>query len=159
MFVFNLRALRAVLVRLTFLMALAGGSSIAHAIANPTAIDWGTPSAAAFVTSLYVGVLGRAPESTAVVAGWAASVTGSMQSRLNVFHGFINSPEYRGRYGSVSGRYAVWANNCPRSPANRYVVAVQPPRGSWSAQRNNVARTYGVALARYYQVAFPYRPC
>lgn len=159
MYLFKHRAMSSALVRLACLVALAGGSSTAHAIANPTAINWGTPSAAAFVTSLYIGVLGRAPESAAVVAGWAASVTGSMQSRLNVFNGFINSAEYRGKYGSVTGPYAVWANNCPRSPANRYVVAVQPPRGSWSAQRNNVARTYGVALARYYQAAFPYRPC
>jgi len=159
MSIFNRRTLRSALAHTTFLAALAAGSSMVHAIANPTAINWATPSATAFVTSLYFGVLGRPPESAAVVAGWAAKVTGSMQSRLNVFHGFINSPEYRSKYGGVSGRYTVWANNCPRSPANRYVVAVQPPPGSWSAQRNHVARTYGVALARYYQVAFPFRPC
>ncbi len=150
---------RRTLAGLVCAASIAGGASLAHAIASPGAINWSTPSATAFVTSLYVGVLGRAPESAAVVTGWAAGVTGINNSRLRVFHGFINSPEYRGKYGDVRGRYTVWTNNCPKSPNNRYVVSTRMPRGSWSAQNNQVARNYGLALIGYYRAIFPYRRC
>jgi len=138
-------------------LALNGGS--AQAIANGGAINW-TAAPAAFVTSLYTGVLVRAPESGAVVAGWASSVTGDPRSRLNVFNGFIGSPEYRGRYpNGTRGTYHLWVNNCPKSPNNRFAVASTPPAGSWSAQINSVSYGYGIAMMGYYQAFTPYRRC
>lgn len=152
--------IRNALMGLTIVVTLAGTASSAHAVANPAAIAWGNPSAAAFVTSLYVGVLGRSPESAAVVAGWASNISGDIRTRLRVFHGFINSAEYKRRFrDGTRGRYTLWANNCPKSPNNRYSVSTRLPRGSWSAQRNQVSINYGRALMGYYMVAFPYRRC
>lgn len=142
------------------LVAAAGfAAPAAHAIANPRAIDWDAPPAA-FVTSLYVGVLGRSPESAAVVSGWAAGVTNA-QSRLRVFHGFLNSPEYRNRYGSNAtvGHYTVWIANCPRSPNSRAVVSTRMPAGSWSPRGGMWSWGYAMAYMGWYTGTTPYRAC
>lgn len=142
---------------------LAGSASPALAVANPNAIQWSAPPVA-FVTSLYVGVLGRAPESAAVVAAWAKQVDGTFTSRLRVFSQFIGSPEYRGKYGAAGaqGKFHLWQNYCPQGPFDRYRVAVDMPvtdRGIWRAVNNNVSLNYGLALAGYRQAAFPYQRC
>ncbi len=155
-----LRPLRYFLAAPLLALVIAGGGDSAHAISNPSAILWGSPDPAAFVTSLYVGVLGRPPESPAAVAGWAAHITGDIRTRLQVFEGFINSPEYHSKYpGGVQGPYTVWANSCAHAANDRFRVAVQMPPGSWSAQNNQVALNYGLALVGYYMVAFPFHPC
>ena len=53
-------------VLITFSFCLIVANTI-KAVPNPGAINWDALSPSAFVTSLYVGVLGRAPESAAVV--------------------------------------------------------------------------------------------
>lgn len=92
------RSCRIALLAAAALAAL-GAAGQAFAVASPGAILWTYPPES-FVTSLYNGVLGRAPESGAVVAGWAAQAT-TPQGKWRVFWGFINSPEYRGKYGGV----------------------------------------------------------
>jgi hypothetical protein len=150
---------RGAIAGLALFAALAANAPSANAVVNPGAINWTTPSATAFVTSLYVGVLGRSPESAVVVAGWASQVT-TMRSRLDVFNRFTWSKEYRTRFPrGAQGRYTVWANNCPRYERERYSVSAQMPRGSWSAQMNRVTLNYGLAMAGFFRASNPFRRC
>ncbi|MCO6512001.1 MAG: DUF4214 domain-containing protein [Aridibacter famidurans] len=92
------------------------------AIPNPNAINWGA-SPTVFVSSLYTGVLGRAPESAAVVSGWAAKIDSNPSSRLSVFWGFVNSPEYQSsRWAKFKKDHNLFQKYDSR--ANRYLYAV-----------------------------------
>ncbi len=141
-------------------LAISAVPTTASAVSNANAINWTAP-APAFVTSLYVGVLGRAPESAAVVTGWAAQVTSKPASRLRVFHMFVGSPEYRGKNPrGTRGRYVLWTNNCPKSPSNRYVISTHMPRGSWSPNGGGrISYGYARALMGYYLAYVPFRRC
>ena len=119
----------------------------AQAVANPAAINWETPSPTVFVTSLYTGVLGRAPESTAVVASWASSVTSNPTSRLNVLAGFVNSPEYRSRFGSTTG---TWQLGYRYVGNGRRWATYRTNDGRWITSRNNLSNGYARALVGYY---------
>lgn len=88
-------------VVLAFLIA--GFSLNALAMQSPRSIRWGYPPEN-FVHSLYVAVLGRNPESTAVVLAWARYAT-TPQGKLWVFWQFRNSPEYRHKYGRRPAGY------------------------------------------------------
>lgn len=149
---------------LVALVAIALGAGMvvppgpAHAVSNPILIQWRTPDARSFIVSLYQGVLGRNPESEAVVRSWMTQITSNPRSRLAVFNGFLSSPEYRRRFGA-GGQYHFWVNNCPRTPNNRFAVSVMPPAGSWSAQHNRISLGHGRALIGYYSAFWPYRRC
>ena len=119
----------------------------ANAVASPGAINWTTSSPTAFVTSLYVGVLGRSPESSAVVATWAASVTSNPTSRLNVLAGFVNSPEYRAAYGSTAG---TWQLGYRYVGNGRRWAAYRTNDGRWITSRSNLSNGYARALVGYY---------
>lgn len=146
----HLLALLAVLVLLP---------TTASAVPRPNGIQW-TASPATFVRSLYISVLGRNAESSAAVNGWAAQINGNPTSRLSVFKGFVNSPEYRSRNrNGVRGRHFLWTNLCPKSPYNRYSVAKHKPQGSWTTSGSGVSFGYAMALLRYKMAFVPYRPC
>lgn len=127
--------------------------SPASAVANPGGIAWGA-SPTAFVTSLYTGVLGRAPESAAVVSAWAANVNSSPGSRKRAFWAFVNSQEYRNSFGSASGRYNVYWKASGRY--TQYTVAKRQP-GSYNGHADG-PYSFGVASAlRGYHQAFTRR--
>lgn len=96
----------------------------AHAIASPGGINWTAPPLT-FVTSLYNSVLGRAPESSAVVAGWAGNISSDPGSRRWVFFQFLASPEYKSKYGSYRGRWNVYWGS--RGNQRRHVGAKRAP--------------------------------
>jgi hypothetical protein len=127
------------------LVCAVANASPAQAVANPAAIDWDAPPTA-FVTSLYWGVLGRAPESAAVVGGWAANVTSNPSSRLTVLSGFVNSPEYRGRFGEPSGQWSV--NYMIEGNTVRWMASTNP--NGWFTQHNGLSSGYARALVGYY---------
>lgn len=90
----------------------------AQAVPKPRAIQWAAPPAA-FVTSLYVGVLGRKPESAAVVSKWASQVNSKPESRLNVFWRFVGLPEYqRSKWARQKKEWNLYRK---RQKSGRYV--------------------------------------
>lgn len=144
-------------------VVLAAIASPVQAVQTPAAIDW-SAAPLPFVTSLYWGVLGRAPESAAIVSAWATQIDGTYQSRLSVFMQIVASPEYRAKFGGggTQGQYHLWQNYCPQYVTDRFRVAPIAPvtdRGHWIARANNVSLNYGLALAGYAQAAFPFQPC
>jgi len=128
------------------LMAATAFATPAHAVANPGAIDWDAPPAA-FVTSLYNGVLGRAPESGAVVASWAAQVTSNPSSRLQVMQRFVNSAEYRRSFGDGTGSWGV--HYLIQGNTMRWKASANP--NGWYTQRSGISVNYARALVGYYQ--------
>jgi Domain of unknown function (DUF4214) len=125
----------------------------ARAVAMPNAINWNAPPAA-FVTSLYWGVLGRAPESTAVVNGWASQVTNQPGTRLNVFWGFMNSPEYRNSAAAREPRpFNLYRRTQQNTRRYDYYYAKQPAGGNFIGGKYsaNTAR----AVRRWYTTFIP----
>lgn len=125
--------------------AIAVMPSAAQAIPNPNAINWGsTPTG--FVTSLYAGVLGRAPESTAVVNGWAGQINSNPSSRLSVFWSFVNSPEYQGsRWAKQKRDYNLYQQYNSRSNRYSYTVSKGPLGADWRVAYGPT--TFGIASA------------
>lgn len=123
----------------------------AEAVPNPGAIVWkGSPRA--FVTSLYLGVLGRQPESQAVVTGWAAQVDAGPGSRHRVFWAFINSPEYQqSNWARQPREYNVYRTYVMQGDFYRYSVSKGPLGADYYPQAGPF--TFGVAMAlkSYYE--------
>ena len=144
---------------LAVMVALAGRAA---AVEAPSAIRWKAPPAE-FVTSIYRGVLGRAPDNDVAVADWARVVTADPRSRLALFHRFVNSAEYRRLHPKGSrGIYMLWTNQCPRSRAERYrVLDIQPYRGGpWKPHKGKKwSQNYAEAMMAYRQAFAPFRPC
>ena len=102
-------------------------SGNAEAIQNPGAIQWTAPPTA-FVDSLYRGVLGRAPESQAVVNTWAGQINANPASRKTVFWAFVNSPEYQAKFQPSGPRtWSIWSRTSP----NEFVAAERNPGGAY----------------------------
>lgn len=141
-----MKRLRKAIIAVGLFAATASLSAPASAVANPGAIDWDAPPAA-FVGSLYAGVFGRTPESAAVVGGWAASVTSNPTSRLTVFRGFINSPEYRRRFGSTRGNwtlgYRVRGNTTTWAAYSGF-------NANYTGHTSGISSGYARALVGYY---------
>jgi len=119
------------------------GALNVEAVPNPGAILWDA-SPQAFVTSLYVGVLGRQPESQAVVNGWAEYVNDKPISRLRVFWAFIGSIEYQGSsWAKQKKEYKIYRE----MDHNRYRYSVSKgPLGAKYFPQDG-PYTFGVAMA------------
>ncbi len=128
----------------------------ADAVPNPGAINWdGAPQV--FVTSLYVGVLGRQAESQTVVNQWAAQVNRTAASRIRLFWAFINSPEYQGSGWARQRReYTVYRKYNMKSDSYSYSVSKGPLGADYYPQEGPY--TFGVAMAlRGYHQTFARR--
>ena len=125
-----------------------GLSGNAEAIQNPGAIQW-TASPQAFVDSLYRGVLGRAPESQAVVNTWAGQINANPVSRKTVFWAFVNSPEYQAKVQPSGPRtWSIWSRTDPRE----FVAAERNPGGAyWHHVEGNLYQLWARALLGWYQ--------
>lgn len=142
-----------------FTLVIAGSGGAAHAISNPSAILWATTDPRAFITSVYLGVLGRPPENSKVITDWARQITPDVRSKLSVFRQFLGSPEYHSRFpGGVGGPYTVWQNNTPHARNDRFRVATRMPPGSWTPRDSGISLEFGTAMVGYYMVAIPYVP-
>jgi len=117
----------------------------AGAVPNPGAINWkGSPQA--FATSLYVGVLGRQPETQAVVIAWARQVNANHHSRLQVFWQFINSPEYKGsRWAQQQREYTVYRRYYMERNSWKYSVSKGPLGAEYYPHAGPY--TFGIAMA------------
>lgn len=117
----------------------------AEAVANPSAIVWnGAPRT--FITSLYIGVLGRQPESQAVVTEWARQVNQDPHSRSRVFWGFINSREYQqSRWARLPREYYVYRKYVIQGDFYTYSVSKGPLGADYYPQAGPY--TFGVAMA------------
>ena len=127
-------------------------ASPSQAVFNHSSISWTAPPAT-FVNSLYMGVLGRVPESPEVVASWASQVDSSQQSRLRVFWAFVNSAEHRGKFGSESGPYTIYYR-VDRNRTN-YAVAKQQPAGYHGALKGRFNYQVAMAIRDCYQAFNP----
>lgn len=126
-----------------------------EAIPNPSAINWGAPPPV-FVTSLYAGVLGRAPESAAVVTAHAASVTSSPTSRWNKFWVFVNSPEYKGSSWARKPRtYNVYRRDNGIRRNYTYTVSKGPMNANWRHMYGKTTFGIASALRGFYYEHYP----
>jgi len=133
---------------LAFVVGTIGWAGNAEAIQNPGAIQWQAPPQA-FVDSLYRGVLGRAPESQAVVNTWAGQVNANPASRKTVFWHFVNSPEYQAKFQPSGPRtWSIWSRTDPRE----FVAAERNPGGAyWHHVEGNLYQLWARALLGWYQ--------
>jgi hypothetical protein len=133
---------------LAFVVGMTGWTGSAEAIQNPGAILW-QASPSVFVDSLYRGVLGRAPESQAVVNTWAGQVTGDPATRKRVFWHFVNSPEYQAKFQPSGPRtWSIWSRSAPRE----IVAAEHNPGGAyWHHVEGNLYQLWARALLGWYQ--------
>jgi len=133
---------------LAFVIGTIGWAGNAEAIQNPGAILW-TASPQAFVDSLYRGVLGRAPESQAVVNTWAGQVNANPASRKTVFWHFVNSPEYQAKFQPSGPRtWSIWSRSAPPE----FVAAERNPGGAyWHHVEGNLYQLWARALLGWYQ--------
>lgn len=115
------------------------------AVPNPGAIVWkGSPRA--FITSLYLGVLGRQPETQAVVSEWARQVNETAGSRQRVFWAFINSPEYQqGTWANQPREYTVYRKYVFQGDFYSYSVSKGPLGADYYPHAGPF--TFGVAMA------------
>lgn len=123
------------------------------AIPNPRAIVWnGVPRT--YVTSLYIGVLGRQPENQRVVTEWAAQVDSTAHSRYRVFWAFVNSPEYQASGWAKQPReYTVYRRYIMQNDSYSYSVSKFVSDASYYPHAGPF--TFGVATAmRDYYTTF-----
>ena len=142
--------MKSIFVALAIMLVCLVAASGVKAVPRPEAIRWKS-SPTGFITSLYVGVLGRRPESRAVVAGWARRVTRRPGSRLSIFYSFIRSPEYKGSSWARQKReYFVYRRN-NRNRTKSYTVSKGPLRAEWRVVAGRY--TFGMATAtrNFYQ--------
>lgn len=143
-----------ILLRFFLIASLAlFGFQIALAVPNPSAIVWnGVPRT--FVTSLYIGVLGRQPENQRVVTEWAAQVNSTGHSRYRVFWAFINSPEYQASPWAKQAReYTVYRRYIMQNNSYSYSVSKHISDASYYIHAGPY--TFGVAMAmRDYYMTF-----
>jgi len=119
---------------------------LVNAVPNPNAINWNAERFT-FIRSLYVGVLGRQPESEWVVQNWGRQVDyGKPSSRLRIFWLFVNSPEYQAsewarqpKEYNVYRRYIIYGNYY------EFVVANRGPGAEYYYVSGPF--TFGVAIA------------
>jgi hypothetical protein len=129
------------------------GPQTAWAVPNPDGIRW-KASPTAFVDSLYRCVLGRAPESRAVVQGWARQVTSQPGSRRTVFWRFIHSQEYKkSRWARLSKVYNVYRKNQLKSRYWEYYAAKRPSGGIHL--EGPYAFGVAMALVGYHRAFYP----
>ena len=117
------KKLRTMAISALAFVALGTGNP-ASAMADPSAIDW-TASPHSFVTSLYQGVFGRY-ETSHHVDAWARGIS-TPNSRLNTLTKFLASPEYKARYGSVTGKFNVYWRSDSAHHTTYTVAEYQPP--------------------------------
>jgi len=117
----------------------------AEAVPNPGGIVWnGAPRT--FITSLYIGVLGRQPETQAVVTDWARQVNETATSRYRVFWAFINSPEYQqSSWAKQEREYNVYRKYVIQGDFFTYSVSKGPLGADYYPQSGPY--TFGVAMA------------
>lgn len=146
-----LRHVRVFFVLLTVLsLAALAIPQEAQAVPSPGSIRW-KASPTAFIDSLYRSVLGRAPETRQVVAGWARQVTRQSSSRLNVFWAFIKSGEYkRSRWAKQKRRYYVYRKSYKRSHKYDYFAAKYSQDGGHRIGGGPYTRGVAVAIVGYY---------
>ena len=120
------------------------------ALPRPGSINWrGSPNN--FITSLYWGVLGRAPESRQVVAGWATQVTSQPSSRLKVFWRFVSSAEFqRSRYAKQKRQFYVYRKSQRNSRRWDYFAAKYSQSGGQRIAGGPYTHGVAVALVGYY---------
>lgn len=132
-------------------VACAALSGQANAVEDNNAIDWDA-SPVAFITSLYWGVLGRAPDPgglTSWTSAWTAKISANPTARLKVFEGFVASAEHRSLASSRDPRtYAVFY----RTNGNRiqYTVAKRP--NGWHTQTGYMSYREAAARRDYYNM-------
>lgn len=145
---------RRFLVLIAVSIFLVAAALNARGVPRPEAIVWnGVPRT--FVTSLYIGVLGRQPENQRVVTEWAAQVNNTPNSRHRVFWAFINSPEYQGSsWARQTREYNVYRRYIMQSDSYTYSVS-KGPLGADNVHHSG-PYSFGVAMAlkNYYQTYF-----
>ncbi len=137
--------------------------SSAFAIANRRAIQW-EARPEAFVRSLYIGVLGRQPENDQVVIAWARNVNRNSRSRLNVFWGFVGSPEYKNNTRPWAGLSKEWLvirtrerkvvepSRMRTEPCNCYYVTKSPRHRQKVLSYSKATYPVAMAVLNYYAI-------
>lgn len=126
---------------LTAIVSIPHQASAAVAVADPNVIDWrGTPTA--FITSLYWGILGRAPDREGM-RGYVRSINAKPSSCIRAFNSIVNSPEHKNTSHYKGKReYAVFY----RSQGNNWEYAVTKRPNGWYSKTSYM--TFREAAAR-----------
>ncbi len=138
----------------------------AHAVYFPGGIDWTHPSQSRFVQSLYLNMLGRAPDPSETRQRVRDLRTNDNRTaRLRVFESISQSPEYQNIFDDNSSSWQVY--RAPDYNYNngvgfwRYEAAANPPENFQNLPGNRAfSESIAHSLANYYD-AFCYRgdPC
>jgi len=121
-----------------------------YGVPYPDRIQWNA-SPNGFITSLYQGVLGRAPENQQVVNAWASNLHSRNLTKLQIFWRFVNSNEYqRSRWAKQRREYTLYFKyvGANRNSAKYYVSK------NGSDHRHSGPYTFGIAMAlrKYHQL-------
>jgi len=139
----------------------------ANAVYFPGGIDWTNPSQARFAQSLYLNMLGRAPdarESRDAVSTLRRN--DNRIARLRLFESIVQSSEYRRSFTTTDASWQVYRapdyNYNNGSGFYRYQAALSQPAGFTAIPDGQrlFAKSVAQSVAHYYN-AFCYRgdPC
>ncbi len=143
---------------------LAMGSSQSHAVYFPAGIDWANPSQNRFVLSLYLNMLGRAPDNTETLnSSRFLSRSDTSQRRLDLFKNLLGTSEYQQIFPTQDNQWRVY-----RAPDHnygagywRYQAAQTQPAGfqSWYLSGSS-SESIAEAMAHHYSTyCFRGTPC
>ncbi len=145
--------------RLVFISALLLSlvSNRAMAVYFPAGIDWTNPSQQYFVLSMYLNVLGRAPDTSELRSmSQRLAANDNSESRLQLFRQFLGSREYQRLFTDNDDSWQIFRApdmNYNRGNGSwRYQAAMQRPSGfqSWQLSSNST-RPVAEAMAGFYQ--------
>lgn len=141
-------------------------SSSAHAVYFPAGIDWANPSQNRFILSIYLNMLGRAPQEREISnASRFLSPNDNSQARLDLFKELLNNREYQQIFGAQENLWKVY--RAPDKNYNngngywRYLSANSRPSGfeNWRLSGSS-SESVAASMAHYYDT-FCYQgtPC
>ena len=139
----------------------------AGAVYFPAGIDWTNPSQSRFVQSLYLNLLGRAPDASETQSAVRTlRRNDNRTARLRIFESMLQSSEYQRSFNDNNNSWQVF--QAPDYNYNngdgyyRYLAAPSKPQGFTDIPGGSRSFTESIAIsvARYYD-AFCYRgdPC
>ena len=137
------------------------------AVYFPDGIDWTNPSQSRFVQSLYLNMLGRAPNaSESQNAVRTLRSNDNRTARLRIFESVLQSSEYRRSFNDTNNSWRIYQapdyNYRNGDGYFRYQAAISRPQGFSDIPDGSRSFTQSIArsVARYYD-AFCYRgdPC
>lgn len=141
-------------------------SSSAQAVYFPAGIDWANPSQNRFILSMYLNMLGRAPQDRETRnASRFLTPSDTSQTRLDLFKEVLGTREYQRNFGDQDNQWRVF--NAPDMNYNngigywRYIASNSQPSGfeAWHLSGTS-SESVAESMAHYYDTyCFQGTPC